>query len=637
MDRKAKIVFPNSPRRNLCAGLLNLPLNAFVDLFMLKKISYSLIGLSLLVVFVAIWYLWGTEEIEIPKVADPTTTRSTTNGDFVGFIDSYGARAWLGIPFAEPPINELRWKAPVPPSKHSGLVEALEIGNACPQLASAIGPSETTNNPDGVVGSEDCLYLNIWSAPNSVKRPVMLWLHGGGNTIGHGGSYNGAKMAMSENVVVVTINYRLGFLGWFQHPAVLEGSELDKSGNFGTLDTVMALIWVQRNIEAFGGDPNNITIFGESAGGYNVLALIASPMAKNLFHKAIVQSGGFDPSTLENARNAADDGGHENSATELVEKILIKLGEASDKNSVRELLALWSDEKLALFLRNLNASSLFSVVDGGGFGMIDVPTIVQDGLVVPRIDREQRFAHAHNHNQVPIILGTNRDEPTLFMFQNPRYVKSTLGIFNTLVDEQDYLREVYYRANGWKASGVDEIAIQMQDSGNANVFAYRFDWDEEPSIFGFDLSIALGAAHGLEIAFVFGSFDSGLSFGQLYPNDENQRRLSREMMSYWAEFAYSGDPGTGRRDELPHWLSWQTNGKTSIIFDTPQDGGIRMDDQIMTMQKLKVQLVNDLDFNRNDTRCEIYATVFGEAKFFESDEYRDMGCEHIDPDSISYY
>ena len=603
---------------------------------MLKKIAYFLIGLSLLVVVVAFWYLWDTEEIEIPKVADPTTTRSTSYGDFVGFVDSHGARAWLGIPFTSPPIGDLRWKAPIPPKRHSGVVEALEIGDACPQFVSAIGPSETDSDTTGIVGSEDCLYLNIWSSPNSVKRPVMVWIHGGGNTIGHGGSYNGAKLAMTENVVVVTINYRLGFLGWFQHPAVLQGSDLDISGNFGTLDTVMALVWVQQNIEAFGGDPNNVTIFGESAGGFNVLALVASPLAKHLFHKAIVQSGGFDPATLEEARNAVEYGGHTNSAIELVDKILIKQGEASDKNSVRELLSVWSKEKLALHLRNLSTSTLFSVFEGGGFGMIDVPTIAQDGIVIPQVDREKRFALAENHNQVPIILGTNRDEPTLFMFQNPRYIDSTLGIFNSLVDEADYLREVYYRANGWKATGVDELAVLLHSSGNENVYTYRFDWDEEPSIFGFELSKALGAAHGLEIAFVFGSFDTGLSFGQLYPNDENQTRLSREMMSYWAEFAYSGDPGTGRKNDQPAWLSWQTDGKSSIIFDTPRDGGVRMDDQIMTLEKLKVQLVNDTDFNRNDTRCEIYATTF-DGDLFDMKEYQEMGCEHIDPESVSYY
>src|SRR5690606_13891110 len=152
--------------------------------------------------------------------------------------------------------------------------------------------------------------------------------------------------------------------------------------------------------------------------------------------------------------------------------------------------------------------------------------------------------------------------------RDPRYVDSTLGIFYSLKNEQAYKRLVYYGAQSWKARGVDGLAEAMTESGNRNVYAYRWDWDDEPSLLGYDLSVALGAAHGLEIAFVFGAFGEGLGLGYLYPNDEAQYALSRSMMSYWAEFAYTGDPGRGRDGNEVPWLPWGSGGKTMIVLDT---------------------------------------------------------------------
>ena len=605
---------------------------------MLKKLAYTSITISAVVLLIIFgWQFLTVKELPLMKLVDPTTLRATTEGDYVGFIDNRGSRAWLGIPFAKPPIGDLRWKAPVPPTPHSGVKEALDIGDGCPQFANALGPTTVETADSGVVGSEDCLYLNIWSAPNSVKRPVMVWIHGGGNSIGHGGSYNGAVLATTENVVVVTINYRLGILGWFQHPAVLEGNRFDRSGNFGTLDTVRALEWVRQNISEFGGDPENVTIFGESAGGVNVLALVASPVAKGLFHKAIVQSGMYQPEFLNSARNARDEGGQEYSATEMVKKWLIKDGSASDEQSVQNLLQSWSSDKLAYYLRNLSTSRMFSVLTDANFGMLPVPTVTQDGYVIPQAENEDIFTQPGQHNGTPIILGTNRDEPTLFMFQSPRYVDSTLGIFNSLKDENDYLREVYYRAMQWKAMGVDSLANYFHASGNPNVYAYRFDWDEEPSIFGFDLSTAIGAGHGLEINFVFGTFTDASAFSQVYPNDENQYQLSSQMMSYWAEFAYTGDPGTGRKNHQPKWLSWKTEGKTTLLLDTETDGGIRMDDAIVTIADLKKELVSDAGFNQNTIKCETYVYLVYGTDEFDQAEYESLGCGELNPSSVSFY
>ena len=604
---------------------------------MLKKTAYILIGISVLVIIIAIGFLWPAEEQVTPAVADRTTLRETTEGEYVGFVDSYGSRAWLGIPYAKPPVDELRWQAPFPPEKHKETREALQFGSACAQFKNSFGPNEEDRDGDGIVGSEDCLYLNIWSSPNAVERPVMLWIHGGGNTIGHAGSYNGARLAAEQNVVVVTINYRLGVLGWFHHPSVLQGSTSDPSGNYGTLDIIQSLKWVRKNIKEFGGDPDNVTIFGESAGGFNVLSLVASPRAKGLFHKAIVQSGRSITTTLQRAQAFRFDGGHEHSAKEISKKLLINEGEAANQQAAIDLHQSWSNDKMAYFLRNLSVTRLFGAFEANAFGMVDLPSTTQDGYVVPVFTDDERFGDSANHNQTPIMLGSNRDEPTLFMFQSPKYIETTLGVFNSIIDEHDYLREVYYRANEWKAAAVDELANHFKRSGNPNVYTYRFDWDEEPSILGFDLSKALGAAHFLEVPFVFGTFQSGQDLDAVFPNDEAQEKLSQAMMSYWAEFAEHGNPSKGGTDYLPEWSSWQTDGKTSIILDTDLDDGIHMDTTEMTLSALKEELLADDSFNRPETRCEIYATLFRLHDLFVEKEYEQMGCANIDPDELSFY
>ena len=472
----------------------------------------------------------------------------------VGFIDDFGARAWMGVPFAAPPVGELRWRAPQPPARSAAVTETLAAGPMCPQFASILSGDDLGAEP-AVAGNEDCLYLNIWSPPNARDLPVMVWIHGGGNTIGHAGSFIGARLATAHDLVVVTTNYRLGVFGWFNHPALQTGDPADDSGNYGTLDLVRALEWTRDNIAAFGGDPGRVTVFGESAGAYNTLAMMASPLAAGLFHRAVVQSGGFEATDPVRGRNYSDDGGHDFSAPEIVDRLLIADGIAANGRGAREHQQAWDSAEAREYLYGKSPGEIFAALDGGAFGMIDLPDNFGDGHVLPNLPTADIFSNAGNHNQVPVILGVNRDEPTLFMTRDPRYVDNILGIFYSLKDEQTYRSLAHYGGRAWKVRGVDELARAMTASGNPHVYAYRFDWDEEPSIMGYDLSVALGAAHALEIGFVFGEFN-GLGLGYVYPDDENQWRLSNSMMSYWAEFAYTGDPGSGRGATETPWLAW---------------------------------------------------------------------------------
>ncbi|GAG16719.1 unnamed protein product, partial [marine sediment metagenome] len=257
--------------------------------------------------------------------------------------------------------------APRPPEPWEGVREALVSGPPCVQVNGILGvdPSAADLDEGEAAGSEDCLGLNVFAPafpPGEVpvageRLPVMVWIHGGGNTVGSAAIYDGGTLAQKHRVIVVTTNYRLGALGWFSHAAIAPAGTNpdDASGNYGTLDQIRALEWVRENIASFGGDPNRVTVFGESAGGRNVLSLVASPRASGLFHRAISQSGGTRTSSLSSARNlhdAADVPGHEFSSGEVLLSLLRADGRAEDRDSARRALAGMTPESVADYLRS---------------------------------------------------------------------------------------------------------------------------------------------------------------------------------------------------------------------------------------------------------------------------------------------
>lgn len=597
----------------------------------MRKAAIVLIVVGIVVVIGANLFISSQPEPPPPPVRDDTTLRHTTGGEVVGFRDN-GARAWMGIPFAAAPVGDMRWRAPQTPPVSTDVYEAMAAGQICPQMSSLLSGGAAGS----MTGNEDCLYLNIWAPPNAVDLPVMYWIHGGGNTIGDGGSYNGAALALRHDVVVVTINYRLGFLGWFSHPGMATGNPVDDSGNYGTLDAIRGLEWVKDNIAQFGGNPDNVTVFGESAGAFDTLAMMASPLANGLFHRAIVQSGGFNVTDMSFAQNYVEAGGHPFSGQELVAKLLVADGTVPDRVAAQTYQADMSTTRLREYLYSKSPEEMFALFDGGGFGMINVPDNFGDGHVLPAMSTEEIFSSADNHNMVPVILGTNRDEPALFMAQNPAFTTQWLGFLPRLKDEELYKRYVRYGALAWKERGVDTLANYMTAAGNPNVYAYRFDWDEQPSQMGFDLSVALGAAHALEIAFVFGDFESGLGLSYIYPGDEGQMALSDSMMSYWSEFAYNGDPGRGRDGNEVHWVGWGKDGKRSIILDTPNDQGIFMSEEEVTLAGIKAELAADTGFADPMDQCVIYVRNFRGDQFSQT-EYEGLNatCAGVDPASIS--
>jgi len=389
---------------------------------------------------------------------DPAARRRVGDATIEGFEGHYHNHTWLGLRYAEPPRGDLRFRAPraAPPRSQ----QALTLGAPCPQLAHPLGiQDEPTGTP---VGDEDCLFLNVHApklSPAQAPRaalPVMVWIHGGGNVVGQGGSYDAGLLAQRERVVVVTINYRLGPLGWLRHPALAEGaSPEDASGNFGTLDVLESLRWVQRHIAAFGGDPRNVTIFGESAGGRHVILLLLAPSARGLFQRAISQSGIARLLDPRHAELPAARGGHLNSAHEVLLRLLRTDG-AKTAAAARAQLQKLSAAEIVQHLRKQTPAALFNAyASEQDVALLQVPTLFGDGHVLPAGDALALLERPDSHPGVPILLGTNRDEYKTFLLFSEAHVRRITRFYARLRDpDRGVLRIVH-------AFEMDQIAGRL--------------------------------------------------------------------------------------------------------------------------------------------------------------------------------
>ncbi|MCG8316157.1 MAG: carboxylesterase family protein [Pseudomonadales bacterium] len=553
------------------------------------------------------------------NIATPTV-RETTKGTVLGSIDSNGTYVWKGIPFATAPLGDLRWRHALPGSRWEGEFLALSHSSSCTQLGHLQLDIPITEIGK-VVGSEDCLYLNVWSPAfeslPAEPRPVMFWIHGGGNTAGESAIFDGKVLADKYGVIVITVNYRLGVFGWFSHPALQGGdSVLAGSPNFATTDLILALQWVQDNIEQFGGDKNRVMIFGESSGAVNVASLLVSPLASGLFQRAAMQSGGFPYQTKTESENYFESGGGEHSSAELINRLLIADGLAEN----REAAILTQDRmtltELETYLRSKTASDLLVHFDGSNFGMYGWQDFIGDGVVIPEVDPYLLF-ETGQYNQVPIIAGTNRDEIKLFMAFDPAF--TVAGLPFIIKDKNYYELAARYRSDFWKAGAVDEFAYRATVNQPGEIFTYRFDWDEEPKILWNELSEMIGASHFFEVPFVFGTpnkFPVSLASPLLFTKSSaaGRQQLGNSVSSYWAAFAYTGDPGFGYgQSEDQQWRPW-VNGHSSektLILDTPADAGIRMAVESLFLDDLQLQLQAEEGFGNQAQKCSTYLSTYG--------------------------
>ena len=485
-----------------------------------------------------------------------------------GISSSYsnsGILNWDDIPYAKPPIGNLRWKAPREITYSESLLLPKD-NNFCVQRPSGMGGSE---GEGFFSGTEDCLYLDIKAPKNSSEKqlPVMFWIHGGGNTSGLKDLYDFSKMVKRHDVIVVSINYRLGPFGWFTHPAI-QGlqSGLDKTSNFGTLDIIQALKWVQSNISLFGGDPNNVTIFGESAGGHNVFSLLVSKEAKGLFHKAISQSG--YTTTIQTDLAFKQDGYSSTSnyaSFNIVDKVL-------QKNAVKINQSSLDQKELRKILLDLSAKDFFSHYAKRP-SYEDIPLMTADGVVIPVMGLRKALASKEHLNIVPTIAGSNRDEVKLWLGSAEYFVDlkfspigKLLGIPKVFLKDEDAF-EIFnrYRSSAWKLRGVDGPLRSMKEAGNEILFAYRYDWDDHRRFVVGDFKKLIGAAHATEIPLLTGNNKLVGDYGFLiYPRGPSKRFTSKNMMKFWANFAREGTPG--KSTNSIKWNAYNDPDKSNFII-----------------------------------------------------------------------
>jgi para-nitrobenzyl esterase len=488
----------------------------------------------------------------------------TTSGKIEGVFRK-GLYVFRGVPFAAPPVGRKRWLPPEPLKPWAGVRPAVTFGPTCPQVPMEIS---LLNPPEEQPQNEDCLYLNIWTPGlDNAKRPVMVWIHGGGFTTGSGSwlIYNGRRLATRGDVVVVTINYRLNVFGFINLKEVTRG-RIPATGNEGLLDQVFALQWVRDNISRFGGDPGNVTIFGESAGAMSVGALLAMPGAKGLFHRAILQSGAaHHVNSMERAAKVAN----------MFLDILSVKPDGAEK--------LWSltTEQLLQAYKELGVRARDPKL---GLGDLPLRPVV-DGSVLPEMPL--RAVANGSADNVPIMVGTNLDEWKLFALMDRGLAQldeaRLLRRCQRLIPVGDVsgLVEAYRKARsrrGQPATPADLfIAIQSdrlfripairlteahRDRKQPS-YMYLFDW-VSPLRQG-----ALGSCHALELGFVFGTLDDNFT-----GSGEEARNLSNTMQDAWTAFARSGAPGC---QSLGNWAVYSERRETMVLgkrcglVETPYD------------------------------------------------------------------
>tara|TARA_B100001121_G_scaffold70473_1_gene62357 strand:- start:744 stop:2531 length:1788 start_codon:yes stop_codon:yes gene_type:complete len=533
---------------------------------------------------------------------------STSSGVVKG-VEKRNIIIYEDIPYAKPPVGYLRWKAP---RRITVPVEiAPKENNFCIQRPSNLGGAD---GEGPYVGTEDCLYLDITvpKKQNEKNLPVMFWIHGGGNTSGLKDLYDFSKMVSRHDVIVVRINYRLGPFGWFSHPAIQSFQDGDdKTSNFGTLDIIMALEWVNKNIENFGGDSENITIFGESAGGHNVLSLLVSKKAKGLFHKAISMSGYTTTISVENAfKSDKKSSTYNYSSSKIVEKL-------TSRFNLNNFQGNTTNSKIREMLLTISAEDFFEpYTERASYD--EIPLMTADGIVIPMVGIKKALSDPNHVNKVPTIAGSNRDEVKLWLATATYFVDLDYSLIGSILripkvelsDKESFEAFNFYRSSAWKIRGVDGPLTSLSNAGNKSLYAYRYDWDDHRRHVIADFKELIGAAHATEIPLLTGNMDlvGGYPLSDfIYPPSVSKRYTSKNMMKLWTNFAKKGYPG-----ESTNNVRWEpylagNNSSNFLVLDKKRNLKMMYDNisfLSLTDMLIKDQRVNELE------KCVILLQMF---------------------------
>jgi para-nitrobenzyl esterase len=513
------------------------------------------------------WFISGSSQ-------PPIVTLKTGVLEGASFSSAPNEVAFLGVRYAAPPVGELRWRPPQPAENWSGTRKATEFGAACPQLPA--GWLQTS------AWSEDCLFMNIWTTrlDADAKRPVIVYFHGGGNVNGFSQMTPLGPALSRLGVVVVSANYRLGPLGFFAHPALTAESEHHSSGNYGLLDQLQILKWVHENILQFGGDPDHVTVMGQSAGAYDVCMLMASPLATGLFLGAILQSGECQSTLIEDIRTSIHYSGISVAGEAAGERLANDLGVANGPETLRKLRGISADQILKAWSK-----------DQAGFdGMVD-------GWVVPeqpaKVFAEGRQIHVH------VIVGSNSDEATVLgnndvktLDEYKKYLQADAGKYADqefhaypAASEADVPARYLQLQNDFFAYGAYSVSRAMTHA-NEKAYLYYFTYSETGK------RAKLGAYHGEELMFLSNVFRPDWEHNR---DDEN---LGAIIRTYWTQFAKTGNPNAVG---VPEWPAY--DARTDQCLDLGRTIGSRPVPhvaQLLVLEHIMKQIFDEIETKPRD-------------------------------------
>lgn len=473
-------------------------------------------------------------------------TITISDGQLHGLhLTEHRAFAWLGIPYAQPPVGELRWKAPREVEPWSGILPVCDFNNSSLQIIDELP-----------AGSEDCLYLNIWRPDHGEKGlPVFVYLHGGGNIGGSGRDFAGARLARETDSVIITVNYRLGAMGFFRHPALRTGDPLDDSGNYGLLDILHALKWVQKNINYFGANPGNITLGGQSAGARNALAASLSPLGVGLFHKLYIMSGGLTTAPAEQG---------DAKANELLVTLLVQNGTATSQEEARDWIAQQPARVVSDYLHSLKGGHFAGIIRDTGLRMEVFPHLFEDGTVIP----EGGFTTLKNHRDagLPTVLGSTASEFSGFALGDPLFSDHVHDgkLTGNMEQKPLFAAANHYGSELYASFNVEQTAdLFTAADPEMPIYAYRFRWGLRDGVIDPTVRFLLGAPHGADIPFYTGDFADHPEGVISEHNEPGRSKLSSLMCQYLRHFIYTGNPNA---DGLPFWHPWSGNPQSAEIL-----------------------------------------------------------------------
>ncbi|MCK3881782.1 carboxylesterase/lipase family protein [Streptococcus suis] len=529
----------------------------------MKKIVYFLMSLLCLSLFVACGQ--SKEVTTTPFKNDITKTISS--GEVKGKKDSTTATIeWLGIPYAAEPVGELRWKAPQPVEKWEGSFDATEIGSPFIQISKG-----------EVVGSERALNLDVVRPDNTeANLPVIVFLHGGNNQTGHAQEIKGNGFVNDINAVYVSINYRLGALGFNPLEALKTGTDEENSGNYTLLDIAAALDWVEENIEVFGGDKDNITLAGFSAGGRDVMATLISPLFKGKYDKAISFSGGM---TL------ADETDSQDIFDAALAPLVVEDGVKSTELEAKEWL-LSNDRQVADYLYGLPAERLASLMGNAGIRMSVFPHLYKDGVVIPKEGFD-----TSNYNDVPLLLITGTSEFSLFTAFDPYFANSVTD--GSLFSDADKLKEfIFTESYGsalYRLSNTVDSARKLQGTYKSPIYIGEISYGDNTETAPKTAQL-LGAFHGVFEPLLQQPSNYATFIGEDF-NSEGAKQLSQQFKAYLKEFIANGSP---KGEDLPQWEEWTAGGNQVMKFDASiEKAEIEMGEDSQTAEDIVANLRAD--------------------------------------------